>query len=136
MEDPDGPGKGGDQCDRKVVPEGLVVAVEIGAEAGKIVLKEEDAEEFRRAELDEHVPRGRDGEEDGEPQRVEGADEGSRISLGEAEGDEDEGGESGGDGTFGEGGQGVEGVKEAEEFSSSPSAASHGWPIFARFWQM
>ena len=59
-----------------------MVAVEVGAEAGKVVLEEEDAEELRGAELDEHVPGGGDGEKDGEAERVEGADEGARVSLG------------------------------------------------------
>ena len=76
VEEPDGPGKRGDEGDGKVVPEGLVMAVEIGAEAGEVVLEEEDAEELRGAELDEHVPGCGDGEKDGEAQRVEGADAG------------------------------------------------------------
>ena len=65
VEEPDGPGNGGDQGDGKVVPEGLLVAVEVGAKAGEIVLEEEDAEELRGVELDKPIPGGGDGEVDG-----------------------------------------------------------------------
>ena len=127
VDEPDGPGKRGDESDGDVVPEGLLVAIEVGAEAGEIVLEEEDAEELRRAELDEHIPGSGDGEEDGESDGIEGADEGARVSLGGAEGDKDERGKGGRNGSLGEHGKGVEGVKEHE-----PEAAGGGDWLAAR----
>ena len=71
-----------EQSDRHEVPEGLLVVIEVGAEARQIVLKNEDAEELRIVDLHSDVPgRGEDTEERGcRESRACAEGRGSRVS--------------------------------------------------------
>ena len=55
------PGKQREQCDRKEIPKGLCMVIEVGSEARKIVLQNEYLEKLRIFNLHGDVPRQNNG---------------------------------------------------------------------------
>ncbi len=122
------------------------MAIEVGAEAGKVVLQEENAEELRRAELDQRKPGSGNCQKERNARRVNRTEQGARIALRGAEGDEDEGSQHRSDRSLGEHCDGVESVEEKEEDFPTSANCGQKWgplrsgfqcwcPISAFFWQ-
>jgi hypothetical protein len=63
------------------------VTIKVRTKASQVVLKEEDAEELRSAELDEHIPRRRNAEKDSDTERIKSTEQGAEVSLNSTEGD-------------------------------------------------
>src|SRR6266536_6072644 len=146
MPQPDGPRNRCGQRHRQIKPPGLPVAIEVGAEAGKVVLQEENAEELRRAELDQRKPGSGNCQKERNARRVNRTEQGARIALRGAEGDENEGSQHRSDRSLGEHCDGVESVEEKEEDFPTSADCGQKWgplrsgfqcwcPISAFFWQ-
>src|ERR1039458_8450304 len=80
----------------------LVVVIDVQREARKIVFEDEEAKEFRIAQLNGDIPGQHDGEVDGDAGDPEGARDGTPVTLYGDEEKDDDRGQSGRDRAFGQ----------------------------------